>query len=325
MTRQIQTALERRIVSAENLMSVVRTMKGLAAVTTAQFEEAALALQDYASNVERALTAYFSGGRGLEPRLLRQRSMKFAVVFGSDLGMVGGFNSGLADAVGSYYGDCRNQVRFLIVGERLEESFGSMGIRAYRSYRSPDSRASLKKVVTDLITDLHFSASRTEGSEVMIFYNCSAGGVVYETTRQHLLPLDQKWLAELMHTPWSSRTVPDIVFDDPDILTRLIEEFLFVNLFKTCALSVVAENSARLQYMEQAERKIEDTIEEFKGELRRSRQSRIDSELFDIIAGYVAMEDEIEAGRRVVNAKKYASDGADRPRRDPGREDCAAS
>jgi F-type H+-transporting ATPase subunit gamma len=92
-------ALRRKIGSAGELRSVVRTMKAVAAASITQYEKSVGALADYQRSVELGLTACFrqpdtlaitahaagkSGGIG-------------AIVFGSDQGLVGQFNDAVAD------------------------------------------------------------------------------------------------------------------------------------------------------------------------------------------------------------------------------------
>src|SRR5665647_2852641 len=90
------TSLRRKIDSAGDLQSVVRTMKAVAASSIGQYEESVRALADYYRTVELGLGVYF---RESEPAsLIAERKRQSvagaigAVVFGSDQGLVGQFN-----------------------------------------------------------------------------------------------------------------------------------------------------------------------------------------------------------------------------------------
>src|SRR5665811_1016676 len=94
-------SLRRKISSAGDLQSVVRTMKALAASSIGQYEKSVRALGDYYRTVELGLGACF---RESEPEALmvewkRQTDAGAigAVVFGSDQGLVGQFNDVVAD------------------------------------------------------------------------------------------------------------------------------------------------------------------------------------------------------------------------------------
>jgi F-type H+-transporting ATPase subunit gamma len=65
----------------------------------------------------------------------------------------------------------------------------------------------------------------------------------------------------------------------------LIREFLFVSLFKACALSLACENASRLAAMQRADKNIEELLQQLSGVCNHLRQQEIDDDLFDIIAG----------------------------------------
>src|SRR5579864_7325591 len=94
-------SLRRKINSAGDLQSVVRTMKTLAASSIGQYENSVRALADYYRAVELGLGACF---RESEPAVWTvERKGRTdagaigAVVFGSDQGLVGQFNEVVAD------------------------------------------------------------------------------------------------------------------------------------------------------------------------------------------------------------------------------------
>jgi F-type H+-transporting ATPase subunit gamma len=72
-------------------------------------------------------------------------------------------------------------------------------------------------------------------------------------------------------------------------LRTLIREYLFVSLFRACAESLASENASRLAAMERADRNIDELLEDLNGTFHRLRQSGIDAELFDVIAGFEAL------------------------------------
>ena len=71
----------------------------------------------------------------------------------------------------------------------------------------------------------------------------------------------------------------------------LVREYLFVSLFRACAESLASENASRLSAMQRAEKNIDDMLEELARRYNNQRQSGIDEELFDVVAGFNAMND----------------------------------
>jgi F-type H+-transporting ATPase subunit gamma len=61
---------------------------------------------------------------------------------------------------------------------------------------------------------------------------------------------------------------------------------LFISLYRACAESLASENASRLEAMQRAEQNIESLSDEFQRSLNRLRQSSIDEELFDVVAGF---------------------------------------
>ena len=94
-------SLSRKISSAGDLQSVVRTMKALAVSSIGQYEKSVRALADYYRTVELGLGACFRECGGASVNAVRTRQTGTgrvgAVVFGSDQGLVGQFNDEVAD------------------------------------------------------------------------------------------------------------------------------------------------------------------------------------------------------------------------------------
>src|SRR5512140_2597242 len=93
-------SLRRKIDSAGDLQSVVRTMKALAASSIGQYEKSVRALADYYRTIELGLGASF---RDSDPVTTMERKAQnyagaiSAIVFGSDQGLVGQFNDVVAE------------------------------------------------------------------------------------------------------------------------------------------------------------------------------------------------------------------------------------
>lgn len=94
-------SLRRKISSADELQSVVRSMKALAASSIGQYEQSVRALGDYYRTVELGLSICFrkSALAALmsEGKDRTREAAVGAIVFGSDQGLVGQFNDVVAD------------------------------------------------------------------------------------------------------------------------------------------------------------------------------------------------------------------------------------
>lgn len=81
-----------------------------------------------------------------------------------------------------------------------------------------------------------------------------------------------------------------VVGDAESTFRALIREYLFVSIYEACAESMAAENASRLEAMERAEKNIEGMLVELNLGYNRLRQSTIDEELFDVVAGFKAQK-----------------------------------
>jgi F-type H+-transporting ATPase subunit gamma len=114
----------------------------------------------------------------------------------------------------------------------------------------------------------------------------------YEPIKQRLLPLDETWRRKLAQLPWPTKNLPEIMGGDIETLRALIREYLFVSLFRACAESLTSENASRLAAMQRADKNIDELLDDLNGTFHRLRQSGIDEELFDVIAGFEALSAE---------------------------------
>lgn len=105
--------------------------------------------------------------------------------------------------------------------------------------------------------------------------------------------MDEPWRRSLAEGPRPTNNLPEIIGGetgaDTGTLRALLRDHLFVSLFRGCAESLASENASRLAAMQRAAKNIEDLLETLNGSFHRLRQSGIDEELFDVIAGFEAL------------------------------------
>ncbi len=123
---------------------------------------------------------------------------------------------------------------------------------------------------------------------MILFYNRPVGQS-YEPVSQRLPPLDDRWRRELARRPWPTTLLPGVLGIGPQVLRAFIREHLFVSLFRASAESLASENASRLAAMQRADRNIGQLLTDLGARFHRTRQSGIDEELFDVVAGFDAM------------------------------------
>lgn len=281
-------SLRRKIDSAGDLQSVVRSMKALAASNIGQYEKSVLALADYYRTVKLGLGACFRLNAYAAPIKAGKKTDKIvgAVVFGSDQGLVGRFNDVVADYAIKTLAARSGQAHVWPVGERVQARLVDAGLSMMQPFAVPNSVQGITPLVGKILVASEAHQHPNEINEIYIIHNRLTSGSVYEPVSQRLLPLDENWRRELAAHPWPTKYLPQVLASHDTILQALISEYLFISLFRGCAESLAAENASRLAAMQRADKNIGDLLETLNSAFHQLRQSSIDEELFDVISGF---------------------------------------
>ena len=287
-------SLRRKIDSAGDLQSVVRTMKALAASSIGQYEKSVRALADYYRTVELGLGACFreSGPAAMmvERKGQTDAGAIGAVVFGSDQGLVGQFNEVVADYAVKTLAALPGKPQVWAVGERVHARLADAGLPLIGLFTVPNSVKAITPLVGQILMESE-SASRPRAKSPSFTSSTTAPrpGRLYAPVSQRLLPLDDNWRRKLAEVPWPTGNLPEVMGGGTATLRALIREYLFVSLFRACAESLASENASRLAAMQRADKNIDELLEDLNGTFHRLRQSGIDEELFDVISGFEAL------------------------------------
>ncbi len=261
--------LRRKIGTAGDLHSVVRTMKALAASSIEQYEKSVSALGDYYRTVELGLGVCLRGSTPAAPPVARRSTPAAtsigAVVFGSDQGLVGQFNDVVADYAIATLGALPGKARIWAVGERVQARLADSGLETAGFFAVPSSVQAITPLVGQI--QIESEAHRAEGkyTEFYVFHNRKQSGAPYKPVSQRLLPLDARWQEGLAEVPWPTALPPEIIGGNLSTLRALIREYLFISLFRACAESLASENASRLAAMERADKNITDLLEKLHG------------------------------------------------------------
>jgi len=285
--------LQRRIRSADDLYTVVRTMKTMAAVNIRQYERSLRSLDDYYHTVEMGLKAVL---RERPPtRSVKRPCRTVVLVYGSDQGMVGRFNELVIDEVETFYSQVRadgEECNLWVIGEKasigVEQRFGE----ADEFFRPPASVQVITSAVQQVLLRFERWRSRNGETRLVLFHNVPAIATHYQQQRVDLLPPDERWLTSMSGQRWPARCLPLCPAPWQASFAALIAEYLFVSLFRAFAASLAAENAARLAAMQRAEKNIEEMRDVFRADYHALRQNSVTEELFDVIAGFEALRGE---------------------------------
>src|SRR5271168_2435115 len=144
-------SLRRKISSAGDLRSVVRTMKALAASSIGQYEKSVRALDDYYRTVTLGLSACFRENEPeasmAERKVPNDQRAIGAVVFGSDQGLVGQFNDVVADYAIKTLAALPGKPQIWAVGERVHARLADAGLTQVGLFTVPNSVQAITPLV----------------------------------------------------------------------------------------------------------------------------------------------------------------------------------
>ncbi|MBE0502907.1 MAG: F0F1 ATP synthase subunit gamma [Desulfuromonadales bacterium] len=286
-------SLRRKIGGAEDLQSVVRTMKAMAAASIEQYEKSVRALTDYNRTVELGLVACFRSSGTLSFLAKGQKAAATgkiaAVVFGSDQGLVGQFNDVVADYAIKTLATLPAQTEIWAVGERVHTRLTEAGLLLRGLFMVPNSVKAITPLIGQILVESVTPSHQGENLELYLFHNRPTSGAIYTPVSQRLLPLDEKWRRQLAERPWPTARLPEVIGQEIATLQALLREYLFVSIFRACAESLASENASRLAAMQRADKNIDELLGELKRNFHSLRQGGIDEELFDVISGFEAL------------------------------------
>ena len=285
--------LQRRKQSAGDMSSVVRAMKAMAASNITQYELAVKSLQEYYRTISLGLHACFRNERLSISRndSNKKKQLTVAVIFGSDQGLVGRFNDTITAFAQENMKSIPGKIEIWAIGERAYSLLLDSGFTSTKLFNVPNSVSSITPLVNHILIKSEEYREKNQFYKFHIFHNSPLPEAGYQQENRQLYPPEKSWYDEISHIDWPSKNLPQVIGGTEATLRALIREYLFVSLYKACAESLASENASRLEAMERAEKNIDEMFEELNLEYNRLRQSSIDEELFDVIAGFEALKD----------------------------------
>ena len=278
-----RTQSEKQIDTIEGLRDIISSMRSLAAIYLSRTEERLEGIRTYADTVGRAIEDCLFER---EIALPEDEGKGGAILaFFSEQGLCGRFNEVMAEAAVERAREVESP-HFIVVGRRgpaLLRREGLDIIAELPSTTSPDGQDgvihSIAKTVLGLVEKNAF------GELYLLHARYLSPGRI-EPRFERIQPLDlSQWRAEDDRI----RARPHLALPRLRLLSELVNEYTFVNLFRAMTESLAGENGMRLQSMEAAKNNIDDTIDDLQMKVRILRQDEITEELLDLVSGAEAL------------------------------------
>ena len=290
--------IRRRTRSAEDMQTVVRTVKTMAAVNIRQYEAAVESLTEFTSTIQSGIAMLLQHADVPQSSNVHERSG--AVVFGSDQGMCGQFNESIASFATEWSEEhFASPISFaappICVGHRAATALLNRGVEPVETMRLPGAATAITKSAHDLLPVIDEWRQSHSLDRVVLFHNRRRSASQTVPHARQLVPIRFDRLirrVEKYGRGETSRCLPWWSIEIHKLFSSLIRQHLFSALFLSIAESLSAENASRIAAMQSAERSIRERLSELHSDFSQQRQNVITSELLDVVGGFVALSEQ---------------------------------
>lgn len=282
-------AIKRQINSAEQLHTIVSTMKAYATANINAFQNAATAAMTYRKVLDKGL--YVILAAAVEPAkaapIPSQPGSSIHIVFGSDFGLAGRFNERMVEFTGQHL-IIKPADLMIVIGHQLRSRLEGR-YRIHKTLAVPQTEAGITSMVQKLLFEINDIREEKVIDKIILYYNKPVQLTLFESEHERLFPIDFKKLQN-DRVDWQSRVLPTYLIPREILFSDLVQQYFFITLYRSFCYSLASENASRLASMEAAGKNIEERLELLKASFRRQRQNQITEEISDVISGFKAIK-----------------------------------
>lgn len=288
-------AIRTRIVSVKNSRKITRAMKLVAASKLRRAQEAIIAARPYTKALAQVVSE-LAGVAGADSHPLfedRGASKVAIVVFTSDRGLAGAFNSNVIKTTERYIANelsGAESVALHLIGKKANAHFVRRKTKIQHHELAPTGATALQlaretaaRVIDDFLTG--------KVDRVFMVYNEFKSAISQTTKVEQILPVVPPKKAAAAATPGGEHQVDFIYEPSKDLLLeRLVPLFVQIGLYRAALESIAGEFGARMSAMESATKNAGEMISRLTLQYNRARQAAITKELLEIIGGAEALK-----------------------------------
>ena len=125
---------------------------------------------------------------------------------------------------------------------------------------------------------------------VCVWYHKRNKNEPVSVQKQQIIPFDFAAYQKLKDKPWGTNNIPLIPIERKKMFAALLNEYLTIALASQLNYSLAAEHYTRMTNMQNAEKNIDESLEQMNLEYQQERQENITDELIDVISGAEAVK-----------------------------------
>jgi len=283
--------IRKRINSVKSTQKITKAMKMVAAAKLRKAQDNILMARAYAERLQGVISSLAARVEQKTHPLLEDREEKkklLMLVFTSDRGLCGTFNSGLLRQVESYIAQKKEEfpevICLMVVGRKGVEYLKKRNYNVVESWTNiyQKEQYEISKTIGDKIIE---SFINHQCDEVVIVYNKFKSAISQVPTFVRLLPLEP-----IVENPDMPLTEYIYEPDKQTLLNELLPRNVYTQIHRSILESIASELGARMTAMDNATNNATDMIEKLTLLFNKTRQATITKELMEIIGGAEAIK-----------------------------------
>lgn len=280
-------AIRKRIRSVTETQKITKAMKMVAAARLRRSRERVEQARPYAETMNRLLDDLVSQlPETVHPFLTTRPTAKRAlVVFSSDRGLAGAFNSSLFRAVELEL-KSENPTTLFLIGRKAQVHFLKRAAEHSRKVDTEFWRQFSHDRAVSLAAELGRGFLGGEFDRVELLYNEFVSVLTQRPKKVTLLPMTASETSS--HEPEKSSYLFEPGLEE--IVRVLVPKAMEVRFYVACLNSLASEHGARMAAMDLATRNAAEMIDELTLKVNRARQAQITRDLSEIVTSAEAMK-----------------------------------
>ena len=281
--------IRRRIRSVRNTQQITKAMKMVSAAKLRRAQDRVIAARPYAKLLRKVLSnlavAVAADEKAASNPLLARRAERriLLLLFTSDKGLAGAFNSNLIKAAQKFIAEHRDaeSLEMEIIGRKGRDFFRKRGAHIVGEHigvlakpRFEDAAAIARKAIERFRAD--------EIDAVYLLNNEFKSMVSQRLAVSRLLPIEIPEQVEAV----------DYIFEQPpnEILDSMLPRYVEIEVYRSMLETGAAELAARMMAMDAATTNAGEMISTLTLNMNRVRQASITKEIIEVVSGALALE-----------------------------------
>jgi F-type H+-transporting ATPase subunit gamma len=283
--------IRKRINSVKSTQKITKAMKMVAAARLKRAQDNILMARAYAERLQMVISSLAARIETKTHPLLEDREEKnklLMLVFTSDRGLCGTFNSALLKQVESYVAEKRasygEEICLMVVGRKGNEYLKKRNYNVIDSWTNIYQREQYEtaRTIGQKIID---SFTSHQCDEVVIVYNRFRSAISQVPTFTRLLPLEP-----IVENPDMPLTEYIYEPDKQTLLNELLPRNVYTQIHRAILESIASELGARMTAMDNATNNAIEMVDRLTLLFNKTRQAAITKELMEIIGGAEAIK-----------------------------------